>query len=202
MKKRGATKDHLQKLKIGRHRTAGSSGRAALSASPPAAKTREEPPPLSHPIFCPPLEPVTEERREAMAELKKRMADCIIPHFADDHSYVSFGVAVAFSVPISSLQFRFLGARQWDVDRAETMMREAVKWRKNLLPIDKYKDLVSLSLAVQLSVVMSVRGGRNGTWSLLTSFFERPRTSLDERFAILLRGGTMQMCGTWTTRCA
>jgi hypothetical protein len=95
-----------------------------------------------------------------------------------------------------------LGARQWDLDKAEAMMRDAVKWRNSLEPIDKYRDLVSLSLAVQLSVLMTVRS------IIFFSFFSsqlsrsRQKTSLDERFATLLLGGTMPTFGTWTRRCA
>ncbi len=95
---------------------------------------------LSHPVFCPPLTLPDEEQQKKMAELEKRVASVMIAYYAECHTLI-----------------RFLGARQWDVDKAETMLREAIIWRKGLEPIEKYRDLVSLSLAVQLSELMKVR---------------------------------------------
>ena len=103
------------------------------------SQDKAEPP--SHPVFCPPVLPLTDEQQAKIAELKQRVKSIMIPFFSDEHTYT-----------------RFLGARNWDVDRAEAMLRDAIEWRKGLEPIGPYRDLVSLSMAVELSVVMSGKG--------------------------------------------
>lgn len=93
---------------------------------------------LSHPVYCPEREPRTEEQQEKIDELKARVADVMIPHFDEEWTYV-----------------RFLGARNYDLEKAETLLREAIEWRKNLVPLnDELRDLISLAMAVQMSGMM------------------------------------------------
>ncbi len=99
---------------------------------------REVPLPASHPIYCPPLVAPTEEHEQKILLLQHRLREVMIAFYDDPHTYA-----------------RFLAARQWDLDRAEQMLRAAIEWRKSLPPVvPEYEDLVSLGLASELMTIM------------------------------------------------
>jgi hypothetical protein len=142
--KRGKTKDHVRNLqnlmlrKSEANMSAAAASARSISDSKLAEEHKEQVNVLSHEVYCPERLPRTDEQEEAIAELKKRVADVMIPHFAEQWTYV-----------------RFLGARNYDLDKAETLLREAIEWRKNLRPMDdELRDLVSLAMAVQMSGMM------------------------------------------------
>lgn len=132
--KRGKTRDHVGHLnKLMAKKSVGESPRKAAEGEKQVVV-----PPPSHPVYCPAIVPLTAEQEGKMDELEKRVAGEMVPFYQGRHT----------------LQ-RFLAARSWDLDRAETMLRDALTWRRSLDPIvPKYVDLVSLGLHNGLMQVM------------------------------------------------
>ena len=149
--KRGKTKDHvknlqhlmLQRKAAGQQMQRTHSLVGEMQSRPrdqddvkPLAPVSEEL--LSHPVFCPPVEPMTDEQGEKIAQLREAVKDVMIPYFSDERTY-----------------FRFLTARNWELDRAETMLRDAIEWRHSLTPLDdELCNQISLAMATKLSIVM------------------------------------------------
>jgi hypothetical protein len=88
----------------------------------------------SHPIYCPLRPPLNDEQQDAVAQLRANVADVMTEFYASDPTtYV-----------------RFLRARQWNVSKAELMLRNAIDWRSKLSPLEPLRNLVSLNLKTEL----------------------------------------------------
>lgn len=68
----------------------------------------------SHPVYCPVPPPLSAEQDALLAQLRQRVAPVMIEHYARD----------------PTVYVRFMRARQWSLDKAEAMLRDAITWRQ------------------------------------------------------------------------